>query len=211
MVTRTWVIADRSPNGAERAGIAEIIRHGEVVILPTDTIYGFHAEAANADAVAKIFRIKGRDEHKPLVVLASDLDEVVALGAMIAEPTGNALRSIWPASLTAILPLNRPLPASADALTVAVRIPDCGWLLDLLRVSGPLASTSMNRSGEPPIYTMAALPPETRNQVGAVLDIGPLEAKASTIVDFTKEPPEVIRQGDFRFSQNLWKTRRKSL
>ncbi|MEO8218303.1 MAG: L-threonylcarbamoyladenylate synthase [Acidobacteriota bacterium] len=211
MVTRTWVIAERSPNGKERAGIAEIIRHGEVVILPTDTIYGFHAEATNADAVAKIFRIKGRDEHKPLVVLASDPDEVVALGAIITEPAANTLRSIWPAPLTAILALNRPLAASADAVTIAVRIPDCGWLLDLLRVSGPLASTSMNRSGEPPIYTIAALPAKTKNQVGAVLDIGPLEAKASTIVDFTVEPPEIVRQGDFRFSQNLWKTPRKSL
>lgn len=191
--------------------LVEILRGGGVTILPTDTIYGFHALATDAQAVKRIFEIKERGPAKPLVVIASSIAQARGIGLRFDEAAEAALQAIWPNPLTAILPLEHPVAASAGFATLAVRIPGTAWLRRLLTHTGCLASTSVNRSGEPPLLSIASLAAELEQEVDGIVDTGALEAHASTLVDFTLSPPTVIRQGDFRFAQNLWKTPRKTL
>lgn len=191
--------------------IANEISRGGVVILPTDTIYGLHCDARNETAVARIFDIKKRERRKPLIVLAADIDQVRAMGVRIDPALEGLLQSIWPAPFTAILPLGEPVAASAGERSLAVRIPRTEWLRGLIRRAGPIASTSVNVSGEPAMYTMDSAGADIRSAVDLVLDSGPLKAQASTVVDFTDAEPRLIREGAFLFSQELWKTRRKSL
>lgn len=191
--------------------LAELLLRGGVAILPTDTIYGFHALATDARAVQRIFEIKERGPAKPLAVIASSIEQARAIGVKFDDAAEETLRSIWPAPLTAILPLEHPIAASAGALTLAVRIPATEWMRTLLRHTGCLASTSVNRSGEPPLVSLDQLPAGFELEVEGIVDAGAQEARASTLVDFTQSPPAVMRQGDFQFAQNLWKTPRKTL
>jgi L-threonylcarbamoyladenylate synthase len=202
---------DAEPGDEIVSLIADVLGSGGVAILPTDTIYGLHACAGDRAAVGRIIAAKERDDGKPLVVLASDLDQVVQVGAIIEPDVRDVLSAIWPAPLTAILPLVGELAASRGIGSIAVRVPRREWLRRLLSRTGPLASSSVNRSGSPP----AQHPDEIDPAIAASADLlvtGPaLEGSASTIVDFTGGEPRVIRQGEFLFAQNLWKTSRNSL
>lgn len=189
---RRWQIGD-APSEAQIAEIAELLNSGGVVLMPTDTIYGLHALPS---AASRIAAIKGRDESKRFVTIAASADQL-----NIDVP--DAVRSIWPAPLTAIL-------RSGDS-TVAVRVPDLPWLRVLLEKTGPLISTSANRSSEAPISDPADLASTLVEAIDGVVDGGRREGKASTIVDFTETEPRFIREADPRFTQMLRKTLMKKL
>ena len=179
--------------------IAGVLRAGGVALLPTDTIYGLHAVATNEQAVARIRSMKERGDDKPFVVIASSIDQLETLGATIPD----ALRQIWPAPLTAIV--------ASDAKTIAARIPNLAWLRALLDRTGPLISTSANRSGEPPITAPEMLANDLLEVLDGLFDAGSREGQPSTIVDFTGGEPRIVREGDPGFSQFLRKTLRKAL
>jgi len=194
---KRWQVRD-APDAAQRAEIAAVLRAGGIVLMPTDTIYGLHAPANDAGA-AKLAQIKGRDEGKRFVVIAASIEQLESMSVNV--PT--ALRSIWPAPLTAIL--------SRGAETIAVRVPDLAWLRDLLAQTGPLFSTSANRSGETPIDRPQALAREVVTRLDGIVDAGPRAGKPSAIVDFTETEPRFIREGDPAFAQILRKTPPKKL
>jgi len=179
--------------------IADVLRAGGVALLPTDTIYGLHAMATDAQAVARIRSMKERGDEKPFVIIAASAEQLEKLGAAIP----NALREIWPAPLTAIV--------AAGETTIAARIPDLPWLRALLDRTGPLVSTSANRSGEPPITTPEMIADDLLEGLDALLDAGLREGQPSTIVDFTGAEPRIVREGDPDFAQFLRKTLRKAL
>lgn len=190
--------------------IAEALKSGAVILLPTDTIYGLHALATNEEAVERIAAMKGRD-GKPFVVLAASMEQLNALGVQMPNDVRDALAEVWPAALTAILPLATPLPATRGASTVAVRIPSLAWLRELLERTGPLVSTSANRSGEVPVQLPSELAQPLQNDLDGLVDGGRLSGEASAIVDFTGASPRVIRGGELLFTQKVWKTLRISL
>ena len=163
------------------------------MLLPTDTIYGLHG-LANDESAERIAAIKGRDEGKRFVVIASSIEQLQSFGAEIPSK----LREIWPAPLTAVV-------RRKDS-TLAARVPDLAWLRDLLEQTGPLISTSANRSGELPIRTPRELPDDLRIAIDGIVDAGSREGKASAIVDFTGTEPILIRAGEQRFTQVLRKT-----
>lgn len=171
--------------------LAAVLRAGGVALIPTDTIYGLHAVATDERAIARIAAMKGRGDDKPFVVIASSVDQLRTLGATVPEELSN----IWPAPLTAIL--------ARGGGTIAARIPDLEWLRALLQRTGPLVSTSANRSGEPPITSPDALAQDLRDALDAVLDQGLREGKPSTIVDFTGAKPHLVREGDPGFAHVL--------
>jgi L-threonylcarbamoyladenylate synthase len=179
--------------------IAEALARGGIVVLPTDTIYGLHASANNQRAVNRMAEIKRRPGDKPFIVIAASIDDVEALGASVPD----VLHDIWPAPVTAIL--------RRGDMTIAARVPDIDWLRTLLEITGPLASTSANRSGETPITSPSELARDLHGAIDGVLDLGRRDAKPSAIVDFTGPVPKVTREGDTVFTQNLRKTLRKSL
>lgn len=186
--------------------IAAALDSGGVVLLPTDTIYGLHAKADDAAAVAKIAEMKGREGEKPFVVLAASLEQVEAMGAVLNDDVRPLLAAVWPAPVTAILPLRAPIAASRGASTVAVRVPALDWLRELLVRTGPLVSTSANRSGESPIRVPSDLARPLQSQLAAIVDAGPLMGEASAIVDFTGNPPRVVRGSETLFTQKVWKS-----
>jgi L-threonylcarbamoyladenylate synthase len=209
-VPRVLRIAD-APTPAQADEIAAILGENGVVLLPTDTIYGLHARALDERAVERIVGIKGRAETKPFVVLASSIDEFPDLGINADPDLLQRLASIWPAPLTAILPLHHPIAASRGVDSLAIRIPALDWLRDLVRRTGPLVSTSANRSGEPPVDRPESLARELHEALDAIVDAGVRAGEPSAIVDLTSAEPRFIRDGERLFTQNLRKSLRKTL
>jgi len=209
-MTRRWHI-EGEPTSVQLEQIATFFREGKVVLLPTDTIYGLHAIADDADAVARIAGIKGRDDAKPFIVLASSLAQFPQLGISAPPEILNALDSIWPAPLTAVLPLRKPVPASRGANTLAIRIPALDWLRELVARTGPLVSTSANRSGEPPVENPRLLAHDLQDHIDAIIDGGTRAGKPSAVLDLSSDEPRFIREGEESFTQKVWKTLRKSL
>ncbi len=207
---RRWYIKE-APSALQINEIAELFRDGKIVLLPTDTIYGLHAVATDAAAVARIAELKGRDDAKPFIVLAASIDQLTEIGIEADVDLLRGLNTIWPAPLTAILPLRQPIPASRGASSLAVRIPALDWLRELITRTGPLVSTSANRSGEPPVQTPLMLPSDLHEALDAVIDGGPRTGEPSAILDLTGAEPRFIREGEKSFTQNVWKTLRKSL
>lgn len=196
---KEWHV-DGTPGKDVLDELAAILIAGGVALLPTDTIYGLHALAANQLAVDRIAAIKERPGDKAFVVIAASIEQLQAMKVTVPD----ALRTIWPAPLTAILP--------AETSTIAARVPDLAWLRELLDRTGPLVSTSANRSGEPPITSPEMLERTMQYRLDALLNQGPCEGKPSTIVDFTGSSggePRLVREGDPGFTQllrkSLWK------
>ena len=196
---RLWRI-EGDPSKEIIAAVARILERGGIALLPTDTIYGLHGLASDPKVPEHIAKVKGRAEDKPFVVIAANVVQLRELGLLVPD----VVERLWPAPLTAILPRRNGAP-------LAVRVPDSRWLRDLIDLTGPLISTSANRSGEPPITSIAELADDVRSALDAIVDGGVREAKASAIVDFTEAEPRLIREGDPRFTQKLRKTLRKSL
>jgi L-threonylcarbamoyladenylate synthase len=207
---RRWTV-DRGPSAADVGEIANVLRGGGVMLLPTDTIYGLHGIATDERAMGRIAAMKGRDAAKPFVVIGASTQQLQDIGVEFSERTREVLQSLWPAPLTAILPLRLPVAASRGAATLAVRVPDLDWLRALVAICGPLASTSANLSGEAPVETPERLSRALRTALDGVLDAGPLQGEPSVIVDFTGDSPRIAREGDTVFTQKVWKTLRKSL
>lgn len=198
---RRWHISD-APSALQLNEIAKLLSEGAVILMPTDTIYGLHAVAANEAAVNRIAEMKGRDDRKPFIVLASSIDQFQDLGISADPDLLARLDSIWPAPLTAVLP-------RGDS-TLAVRIPALDWLRDLVARTGPLVSTSANRSGEPVVDRPSALVHELQNQLDAIVDGGIRTGEPSAILDLTATEPRFIRESDSFFTQKVWKTLRKT-
>jgi len=192
---KRWAIAG-APSDAQIGEVTQLLLDGGVVLMPTDTIYGLHALTS---ASARIAEIKGRDEAKRFVIIAASADQIAKLGVDVPE----SLRAIWPAPLTAVM--------RASDSTIAARVPDLTWLRDLLNKTGPLISTSANKSGERPIFQPSELPSTLVERIDGIVDGGRREGKPSAIVDFTETEPRFIREGEPLFTQMLRKTLMKKL
>lgn len=157
---------------------------GEVLAFPTDTVYGLGATDAG---VGRIYELKGRDPQKPLVLMAAGASAIAARATMTPLARDLVAR-FWPGPLTLVL------PAVAGG-TVGVRVPDHALARELLSLTGPLWTTSANRSGEPEALTAQEVGQRLPG-VGAILDGGPAPGgRASTVVDATGDQPIVLRQG----------------
>ena len=179
--------------------------------MPTDTIYGLHASATNERAVRAITTLKGRDDGKPFVVLGASLAQLENIGIVLSEEARAVLGEIWPAPLTVIATLAHPIAASRRLTSLAVRVPALQWLRDAITRSGPIVSTSANESGSTPATLPSELPANVLTGVEGIVDSGPIEGIASAIVDLTSDEPRLIRTGEPLFTQEMWKTLRKSL
>jgi L-threonylcarbamoyladenylate synthase len=198
MLTRVF---DCSKEEERQEGIdaaVTAVLHNELVVLPTDTVYGVGADAFSAVAVESLLRAKGRDRAMPVPVLLGSEHMLDALVDQFA-PVGRELtEAFWPGALTLIVrhPVHLAWDLGETRGTVAVRMPDNEIALELISRTGPLATSSANRSGHPPATTML----DARLQLGAAvsvyLDGGPSgEPVASTIVDVTGEYPRLMRAG----------------
>lgn len=187
---------EERPAGLIEAGAA--IRRGELVVLPTDTVYGVAADAFSPNAVNLLLATKGRGRDMPVPVLVSSRSMLEAVVVEVTDAAARLVEAFWPGALTLVL---RETPHLAWDLgeargTVAVRMPDHALTTALIEQTGPLAVSSANRSGQPPATTMV----QARLQLGAAiavyLDGGPSGPQVpSSIVDLTGSAPRLLRAG----------------
>ncbi|MCW4458376.1 L-threonylcarbamoyladenylate synthase [Microbacterium sp. MPKO10] len=160
---------------------------GELVVLPTDTVYGLAADAFNPAAVQRLLDAKGRTRQQPPPVLVSGTDTLAALASVVPDLVTQLVEEFWPGGLTVILPAQQSLVwdlGDTDG-TVALRMPDNEIALELLRESGPLAVSSANLTGESPAETAASAQEMLGESVEIYLDAGTGTSVPSTIIDAT--------------------------
>ena len=187
-----------APDAAGIDRVVELLRAGEVIGFPTDTVYGLAALAGHERAVRRVFEVKGRSLSQPLILMVAEPGQLEGW-AVVDDRARSYMRRWWPGPLTLGLPapegMGPPLTSATRPRTIAARIPDHDVALALLRAAGePLATTSANRSGEPPALT----PLEAAWVAGlaAILDGGRAPgAVPSTLLDVSHDEPRVLRPG----------------
>lgn len=175
------------------------IQHGGVVAFPTDTVYGLGASLRYPDALARIYDIKGRDSAKPLPVLLSSIDRLSVVTELPDARVLALLREFWPGGLTIALPARPGIPREVvhrDG-TVGVRVPDHSIALMLCdRAGGALATTSANRSGEPPACSADEIAEQLGDSIDVVLHGGYAPCgEPSTVIRVDDARIAVIRHG----------------
>jgi L-threonylcarbamoyladenylate synthase len=166
--------------------------HG-VIALPTETFYGLSVDPADGQAVARLFALKGRDADRHLLVIGADLEQLGEL-VEIAPEIRRWLDAVWPAPLSVVLPARRRLAAAGT--TLAVRVPGHELLRELLARTGPLTSSSANRSGEPPATRADEVAGAFGDRLDLLLDGGATPGGLpSTLIDATGNDLRVVRAG----------------
>lgn len=182
--------------GVDRALAA--LRAGEVVVLPTDTVYGVGVDAFDPAATARLFRAKQRDRSVPLPVMVRSPKQLTGFTPVVPVAAERLMAAFWPGALTLVVPAEPGLQwdlGDTDG-TVAVRMPLDDVALALIRALGPLAVTSANLSGRPPAHSVTEAQEQLGGAVAVYLDDGPRTGGVpSTIVDLTRPAPQVLRVG----------------
>ena len=179
-----------------------VLREGGVVCVPTDTVYGFVADATNEAAVRAIFEIKGREDGKPFPVFVSGI-KMAKEYANISSQQEKFLQAVWPGAVTAVLRImNNELRITDKVVrdgTIGMRAPKDDFLLKILREIGvPLAQSSANVSGRLPARNaeeVCAYFGERRPSPAFVVDGGERGGEASTVIDLSGKAPRVLREG----------------
>lgn len=194
-------VFDCSDPDQREAGLTDAARalaRGELVLLPTDTVYGVAADAFTPAAVTRLLSAKNRGRSMPVPVLIGEAATLAGLVASVPPVAHQLAEAFWPGGLTLVI---EHAPTLAWDLgdaegTVAVRLPDDDLTRHLLRRTGPLAVSSANRSGRPAATTAAEAAEQLGEHAAVVLDGGPRTGSAaSTIVDCTVPTPRVLRIG----------------
>ena len=188
----------KPPEGFEEAFAA--LARGDVIVFPTETLYGLGADALNGQAVDKVFQLKGRDPNNPIPVIVADLAMVQMLVAAIPETAKELMERFWPGPLTLVLPARSTIPAPLvnAAGGVGVRISSQPIATQLAaRLDRPLTATSANPSGKPPARTVDEAKGYFSNSIDIFIDGGKLESKTgSTVVEVLESKIKIIREGE---------------
>ncbi|HEX7352441.1 L-threonylcarbamoyladenylate synthase [Brachybacterium sp.] len=180
------------------AAAVDAVRGGDLIVLPTDTVYGIGADAFSPDAVEALLEAKGRGRDTPPPVLIGDHAVLLALAADLPGYVEDLAEALWPGALTLILTAQRSLTWDLGETrgTVALRMPEDEVALELLRRTGPLAVSSANRHGKPAAQSVLDAATQLGDSVEVYLDGGPARIGASsTILDTTVTPAEIVREG----------------
>src|SRR5262249_15548400 len=190
------------PGAPQRDALEEAatwILNGGVVAIPTDTLYGLAVDPFSAEAVARLFAVKGRDADRALPLVAADAVQAASHLGTLSESGVRLAERYWPGPLTLLVPAPRALAGDVHAGTgkVGVRVPRCDVTRAICRAVGrPITATSANLSGA----AATADPADVERTLGAridlLIDIGRTPGGApSTIVDTTRVPPVLVRAG----------------
>jgi L-threonylcarbamoyladenylate synthase len=183
--------------------LAHVIYYGGgIFVYPTDTIYGFGANPFNKDAVDEISRIKQRDEAKRYILLVQDIKSLLKYVQVVDDLHIDFLMNIWPNPVSVVLPARNEVADILETETLAFRIPAHNFCQHVLeRIQAPLVSTSVNRSGEPPLNDAISIMQEFRDEVHAVFYSQKAQLPvSSTVIDLTAAEPALIREGRIPFS-----------
>jgi L-threonylcarbamoyladenylate synthase len=178
---------------------AGLLRRGEVVVFPTETVYGLGADVFQIIALERIFTAKGRPFSDPLIIHIADVSELELLTTRIPKEAEQLAQKFWPGPLTLILPKSFRVPhlATAGLETVAVRMPRHPVALALIKVLGsPIAAPSANRFMHISPTTAQHVYADLAGKVPVILDSGPSEIGVeSTVLDLSSDDPKILRPG----------------
>lgn len=188
-----------SANGEAIAKAAEYIKCGELVAIPTETVYGLAANGLNETAVANIFKVKGRPQDNPLILHIADISMLYELTKDISDTAVMLANKFWPGPLTMILPKSDKVPSvvTAGLDTVAIRMPRHKVASELIRCAGvPLAAPSANLSGKPSPTTAMHVYHDFNGKIPLILDGGICDfGLESTVISVSDEKVRVLRPG----------------
>jgi len=197
--TRIRAVDPEQPDVRSIAAAAAVVEAGGLVAFPTESFYGLGADALDSDAVARVFEVKGRPEHKALLVLVDSIEMAVGLAARVSDGARALMARYWPGPLTLVLEAADRVPAglTGGGSTIGVRMPGHAVARALVRSAGrPITAPSANPSEAPPALTAAAVRDYFEGRVELILDGGPTVGGAgSTVADCTVWPPRILRQG----------------
>lgn len=180
------------------------LKDGGVVAFPTDTVYGVGADPFQPEAIRKLYQIKGRPIDKPIPILVGSVGDVERVAQNLPPRFSQLAEQFWPGELTLIVEAKSlPPEVTAGGDTVGVRMPDHPLALALLqRFGGAIATTSANKSDEPPATSAAEVRSALGDLVNIILDGGETTTKvASTVLDLSVSPPQIRRQGGISMDQ----------
>lgn len=178
---------------------AKLLKNGEVVGIPTETVYGLAANALDEEAVKKIYVAKGRPSDNPLIVHISDLSELSPLVKEIPEKVKKMAEKFWPGPLTMIMEKSDLIPSvtSGGLNTVAIRMPESEYARAIIKEAGvPLAAPSANLSGSPSPTNAKYVFDDMNGRIPLIIDGGASSIGVeSTVITFATEIPTVLRPG----------------
>ena len=193
----TLLLSAADPATAPTA--AHLLRMGQLVAIPTETVYGLGANGLDEEAVARIFEAKGRPQDNPLILHISEASQMALFCRDIPASAYKLAEAFWPGPLTMVLPARDIVPrrTTGGLDTVAVRCPDHWVTREIIRLSGvPVAAPSANISGKPSTTTAQHVLHDHDGKIAAVVDGGPCRVGVeSTIVDLTEARPRLLRPG----------------
>jgi L-threonylcarbamoyladenylate synthase len=181
----------------------QAVGRGDLIVIPTDTVYGIAADAFNPAAVTKLLDAKGRGRNSPPPVLVPDTQTLEALAERVTTEMTALAEAFWPGGLTIVVPARTTLAWDLGDTngTVAVRMPDHTVALELLRETGPLAVSSANLTGQPAAVTASEAHTALGDRIAVYLEAGESSGSrvGSTIVDATPtldgKPVRILREG----------------
>lgn len=201
---KTIMLSPQNDNKAIQTA-ADLILTGEVVGMPTETVYGLAANALCGEAVKKIFAAKGRPQDNPLIVHIAEPTQLESLCPAVPEAAKLLAQAFWPGPLTIIVPKGDAIPTevSCGLDTVGVRLPSHPVARALIRAAGtPLAAPSANLSGRPSTTTAAHVLHDMDGKIAAILDGGPCDVGVeSTVVSLAGDVPRLLRPGGVTLEQ----------
>ena len=192
---KTRILKTTSPEALPAA--LDILLRGGLIVFPTDTVYGLGTSAFNSSAIEKIYLAKGRPVEKAIPVLIGSREDLVNLTSSMPEMANRLIHKFWPGALTIIVFKKSSIPESVSSTnTVALRMPDHPFALELLRQTGPLAVTSANISNQSDPTTAEQVLEQLDGRIDLVLDGGESPGgQPSTLVDCTGSRPNILRAG----------------
>ena len=176
------------------------INNNEIVGIPTETVYGIGVNPYSQEAVDKIFEIKGRDGDKPLSILVSSYYDLQKLDIVSTIP--EVVELYWPGPLTIVVETTKEFAdgvGTKNPFSIGVRVPDNELAIELLKITGPLAVTSANRSGENDITSDTEAENIFGKNIGLYLEGASVHGSGSTIIDFRIEGGEILREGPLKW------------
>ncbi len=195
----------------ESARAIAAIRGGDVVILPTDTVYGLAADGLRREPVASLYRLKGRDQSQPVALVATSVAVLVDCIPELQGAIEAVLRGLLPGPFTLVVPNpahRLPWLTGSRPDVIGVRVPQlAGSTGAVLQAVGAVAATSANLPGGGDPRTLKDVPDALTEGVAAIVDGGPLPGVASTVVDLTGAVPVVLREGAVSTSAALERIR----
>lgn len=172
---------------------------GMLIAFPTDTVYGVGCCINDAEAIKRIYNLKERDFDKPLAILVGSIEDAINLVEYLPKKAIELINSYWPGALTIICPKSSNVPSFLNPSyhTIGIRMPNNKDALKILQKYGPMAVTSINKSGEAPINDYEQIVLKYRDKIDYIID-GDEESSnvSSTVIEIIENDIKVIRQGN---------------